>query len=385
MSALTNNSTRNLGALQKTASTSRVLNLLAVADQHRAVPEHRRDPFFNTLALNESIIVKHRLRPDERSAQSGGKNVVTKVILPFDRSDLILGGKSFFVGQRGWAGMIQELAGEAENTDRDMAVLSALDTIPSLDPFILREHLTRHGFSIASTYFSISTADVTRMHAFVVAEICNLINMAFPNEPEQHYRKMANALLATKIDERLEPLRSVLRLDPHTYREGIFSWKGFLYYKWALADLAPSLIRVLKELHQLRPIESGRPGLKERIDSSRTNLLKSIQRRHREVTEAIRVYDDAYADLTVNKKPQALRDFLTNAPAMFMVLGERVGSISHLASFWRYRFQSPQSLLAPAEEVLGILMEFEADLNISETMAAAFSGNKAWWKSQTSA
>ena len=37
---------RNLGALQKTASTSRVLNLIAVAAQHRETPEYAAKPFF---------------------------------------------------------------------------------------------------------------------------------------------------------------------------------------------------------------------------------------------------------------------------------------------------------------------------------------------------
>jgi len=34
---------------------------------------------------------------------------------------------------------------------------------PYLDPFILREHLRRRGFKIASSYFGISEADRARM------------------------------------------------------------------------------------------------------------------------------------------------------------------------------------------------------------------------------
>jgi hypothetical protein len=246
-----NSTVRSIGILQKTASTSRVLNLLAVAVKFRSTPDYTLKPFFRNQVLNESLIVKHRLRKDERFVFNDGKHLATKIIIPFDRADLSLGGKSFFVGQKGWHGLIQELAGQNERVDRDIAVLEALDDLASLDPFLMREHLTRRSYSISEVYFSISEADLNRMHAFVSAQIYRLIDLAFPNAPEDHYRKMAAAILSSRVDESLEPLRGVFHLDVETYREGIFSWKGILYYKWAMADMAPKLARVLKDLPQL--------------------------------------------------------------------------------------------------------------------------------------
>ena len=355
-------SVRNLGALQKTASTSRVLNLLAVGSQHRGDPEYITQPFCKNAILNESVILKHRLRADERYVFNQQRHVATKVIIPFERSDLRMGGRSFFVGQRGWTAMVQELSGEEKSTSRDISVLEALDEIPSLDPFLLREHLNRRGFPISSLYFAISDADMVRMQAFVAAQIHELINMAFPKETGTGSEKMASVLLSNQIDERLEPLRQVMRLDAESYREGIFSWKGFLYYKWALTDMAPKLATVLKELPMLQP--SGHKGRDQMssIQDTRAKLMKDIKLRSREVGEALQVYDDAYRDLTQNGQPMAFRDFLLKAPAMFMILGERLGSISHISSFWRYRFKDPRDLSAPIQEVVDILTDFAANL-----------------------
>ena len=262
MAQSSDRSVRNLGALQKTASTSRVLNLLAVGSQHRDDPEYTTQPFCKNAILNESVILKHRLRADERYVFNQQRHVATKVIIPFERSDLRMGGRSFFVGQRGWTDMVKELSGEEESSYRDVSVLEALDEIPSLDPFLLREHLNRRGFPISSLYFAISDADMERMQAFVAAQIHELIDMAFPKETGTGSEKMASVLLSNQIDERLEPLRLVMRLDAESYREGIFSWKGFLYYKWALADMAPKLATVLKELAMLKPAGSkGRDQL----------------------------------------------------------------------------------------------------------------------------
>ena len=354
---------RNLGALQKTASTSRVLNLTAVGVSHREDPTHKSSPFFVNPVLNESIILKHRLRADERFVFDDDRQVATKVIIPFERSDLRMGGRSFFVGQRGWSQMINEIGEENSNSQRDLSLLMALDELPSLDPFLLREHLSRRGFPIAPIYFSISEADLERMQEYVGLQIHKLISLAFPaNSGLGNADKMVQALLSTQIDERLEPLRIVMRLEGEAYREGVFSWKGFLYYKWVLSDLAPKLASVIKELPLLRATgHRDRESLRY-IEEARGRLLAAVNQRRREVAAALQVYDTAFDDLTTNGRPMAFRDFLLKAPEMFMMLGERMGVISHISSFWRYRFPNERSLNAPTGEVVDILQDFEANL-----------------------
>ena len=354
---------RNLGALQKTASTSRVLNLIAVGSTHREDPTYKNQPFFDNPVLNESLILKHRVRADERFVFDDQRQVATKVIIPFERSDLRMGGRSFFVGQRGWTTMIDEIAGENAKLHRDISLLLALDELPSLDPFLLREHLNRRGFPIAPIYFAISDADLERMQEYVGQQIHQLISLAFPaNSAQGNSDKMVQALLSTQIDERLEPLRIVMRLEGEAYREGVFSWKGFLYYKWVLSDLAPKLGTVIKELPMLRATGHRDRELLKYIEDARARLLDAIQLRRREVAAALQVYDSAFNDLTQNGRPMAFRDFLLKAPDMFMMLGERMGVISHIASFWRYRFPDLRSLNAPIEEVVDILQDFEANL-----------------------
>lgn len=354
---------RNLGALQKTASTSRVLNLIAVGNTHRQDPTYRTQPFFDNPILNEALILKHRVRADERFVFDGERQVATKVIIPFERTDLRMGGRSFFVGQRGWTQMIDEIAGENVKMHRDMSLLLALDELPSLDPFLLREHLNRRGFPIAPVYFAISDADLERMQEYVGLQIHQLISLAFPSDSAQgNSDKMVQALLSTQIDERLEPLRLVMRLEGEAYREGVFSWKGFLYYKWVLSDLAPKLGKVLEELPMLRATGHRDRELLKYIEAARARLLDAVQLRRREVAAALQVYDSAFNDLTKNGRPMAFRDFLLKAPDMFMMLGERMGVISHIASFWRYRFPDLRALNAPIEEVVDILQDFEANL-----------------------
>ena len=57
-------------------------------------------------------------------------------------------------------------------------VLRILNALPSLDPFLLREHLRGHGIDCAECYFEISPADRQRMHDYVAREIRKLIELA---------------------------------------------------------------------------------------------------------------------------------------------------------------------------------------------------------------
>jgi hypothetical protein len=57
---------------------------------------------------------------------------------------------------------------------------------------------------------------------------------------------MASALLSGRMDQILEPLRVTLALTDNDFREGIFSWRGFLYYKWSIECFWPDVMGVLK-------------------------------------------------------------------------------------------------------------------------------------------
>lgn len=366
--AATDRSVRSLGALQRTASTSRMLNLVAIANSHKGNPEYHAKPLFSAPIFNECIVLKHRIRADEKYLFRDTKLNSTKIILPFERSDLRMGGRSFFVGQRSWREIVHETAGETPGVERDIRVMSALDEIPSLDPFLLREHLTRRGIDVAPCYFALSEGDLVRMHDFVASEINNLMQLTYASSGNgsSYSSRMVQVLLSTDVNDNLEPLRIALRLEGDEYREGIFSWKGFLYYQWVLSDLWPQLEDVLLEMTQVRVIGQKDAGLMEYIDGKRHRLVETIQTKRQQVNDALVIYRNAFDDLTKNGKPLAFRNFLLKAPKMFLMLGERIGAISHIASFWRYRFPDAPSLAAPVDEVLEIFKDFEQSISSVE-------------------
>ena len=368
---------RSLSGLEKTASTSRVLNLAAVASQHADDPEYATSPFFRATTLNGAVIIKHRLRADEQFIFERSKRISTKLIIPFERTDLSLGGRSLFVGQRGWTDLLAQLRGTQDDENRDIALLEALDELPSLDPFLLREHLKRRDFQIAACYFAISQADVDRMQRFVSSEISKLVELAYggASGSSSNISKLVSLLLSGQDDRRLEPLRLTLGLEGENFREGVFSWKGFLYYKWVLTSLWPELRSVIAELTEIKVVGPRDTEMLTQVKEIGGKVNQAILGQVRQVRSTLQVYDDAFGGLTQAGNPMAFRDFLLKSPDMFLSLGERTGMVSHIASFWRYRFPKGRPLRVELDELYDILQDFHHGLAGDELARAKAAAN----------
>jgi hypothetical protein len=85
-----------------------------------------------------------------------------------------------------------------------------------------------------------------------------------------------------------------------------------------------------------------------------------------EIRRIIAIYDDAYAGLIERQDPKLFREFLLGAPKLFLDIGERMGAISHITSFWNYRFPAGAPRSAYADELIAIFQDF------SRGMAAEF-------------
>jgi hypothetical protein len=362
--------TRSLRALDREASTSRVLNLLAIENRSGHRPEHGEAPLFRNRVLNSALLVKHRLRADDIFLFDEIRPSATKVIIPFERSDLGLGGQSFFVGQRGWVDLLREACNEHTDMARDIATLKLIDQLPSLDPFLLREHLRRHGLSVASSYFALSGADMEQMQSFVSVQISHLIDLAYRDAnriaPGAHAARLVEALLSTDVDERLEPLRKTLVMDGESFKEGVFSWKGFLYYKWTLTRLWTELETVGDEIARLTISGGNRDADTQRfLDEIRKRVRQGLLVERKAIMRTLDVYDRAFDGLIDHGRPQGFREFLLRAPEMFLSLGERVGVLAHIATFWRYRFPQGMPLIADIDDAADILQDFDSGLSAS--------------------
>ncbi|WP_339914334.1 hypothetical protein [uncultured Brevundimonas sp.] len=361
---MTDRTIRSLAYLHRSASTARLLNLHRVHAEYGDTDAWAEHPMFLASPLNRAMVIKHRLRRNELDVFAGRRHVATKLVIPINADDLSAGGSYVFVDQIDFDKVMLETFG-MNSSHPDLETLRFMDQLPSLDPFLLREQLRRGGIEPAPCYFGISTADTERMADFVEQEIMPLVTLSLGSAGSSagQAQVLTEKILSNAPGDRMEALREALRLPPEEYLEGVFCWKGFLYYKWVLTTLSDEIADVVEAIATIKPIGTAEPHIRDRLIRSREVLSDSIFRTCDDVALTIQVYDKAYASLMVEGGSTKFREFLIDSPSMFRRLGDQLGAIQHIISFWRFRFGRNQ---APVEvgELLDIFMDFEAGLAV---------------------
>lgn len=354
---------RSLINLNRAGSTSRVLNLLRASGAILAAGGTERDLLFETRILNRAFILKHRLRTTELDTFSDGRFNATKVIIPLDANDLSAGGRFMFVGQAGWLSLLAEDVGVAVGPEaRDVQLLEALDRLPSFDPFLLREWLRRFNFRAHPAYLELNETDIAGMEQFVFNEVSNLVTMSLTGGARHEtILRLVRKMLSDDGDQELEPLRLTLRMTETEFREGLFCWKGFLYYKWVAKGVENQIAPVIAEMRARTPSRGLEAELARQIEQSRRRIAQEMLRMFNSASECIGGYDEAYRRLTEARDPIAFKQFLLNAPASFLRLGDLLGQLQHIVQFWRFRVGGG---FIAVEEFAQILKDFEEGMAI---------------------
>lgn len=360
---------RNLAHLNRTASSSRVMNLAKVFVHHREEQAWIDRPLFENSQLNRAIILKHTLRADERQLFNNGRATVTKIILPYDPFDLRLGGRSIYYRQIGFDSLMANYLGiDSLAKNRDVRILHILDSLPSLDPFLVREHLGRIGARPAGIYFQISHADLQDMAAYTAEKVEDLVRAALGDDFDDDGKKagkLGNKILSDKLDQELLPLRGALDMSPEAFYEGVMCWRGFLYYLWCHNELQNGIRELLTGLAHYKPNITHDDILRGYLRKVRPRLCRTIVRTLSEIAQTLKVYDEVYTALSQDRNPEPFRNFLQHGSHLFQTLGEKIGVLSHMVSFWRFRMAKViENNSRPLEsiEFADILVDFEASL-----------------------
>lgn len=358
---------RSLAQVRDSASTARILNLLRVKERYGDTDEYAQQPLFLNTRLNQAIFIKHTIRANERDLVNSEQQTATKVVFALDHDDLGLGGFSFFIEQRNLQSALDEALGtdvDPSEFERDLAVLKEFARLPSLDPYLLRERVQQSGSAVGSCYFDISEADLAKVEAYVEGEIGSLVELAYGisgPEAKAIATKLAQLIMRNEQSSSLEPLRKTLRLNPEEYEQGIFGWKGLLYYKWNISDLQPKIRQTANRMISTRFIRAH-PDDEKQLDLTRKAILRTVAEKFKSVERSMKAYDAAFDALVNKKDPGAFRNFLLRAPALFIAIGEDLAAINHICSFWDFRLPAKIPNRLEVDDAYDIYHEFAAAL-----------------------
>ena len=363
--------------LKRGGSTSRVIDLVSIKERFGDTTGWAANPMFQMSRLNKGFVVKHTLRAWERENLGGDRNSATKVIIPISDKDLSLGGHSIFVEDPQFERQLSEHLGvtiDHVNFRSDVNRLRALSELPSFDPYLLHEFFRRAGECVDDCYFTISDDELRRITEYVAGQIDILVRKALGGGGNvatlAKSRKLAKVLFENEDSPQLAVLRDALRMTAQEYREGVFGWKGTLYYSWRAGNCYAELASFLKDLQGLRI-----SGLSGEDRAEMRNVIASIAQlamgRWDRLKGRLDAYHNEFQRFVERGDPAALKSFMTRAPNMFVEMGEDIGRLQHVASYWKFWTKGRRIQSMPAQEAFDILPDFEAALQVTDLQDAA--------------
>jgi hypothetical protein len=248
---------------------------------------------------------------------------------------------------------------------RDLAMLRLLDRLPTLDPFLLHEALVAHKIEVAPCYFRLSDTDKTEMRDFVAHQVETLIGLCFGGVTvsDAQAKRLSELILAEGDSPELAPLRMAMRMHSPEFAEAMFCWKAVLYYRWRSRTLGPE-IKITRR--SIATVETSRfdletaPFVRAAIQKLE-GLMSDCERR---IAEMFRIYDEVFDALTEQRSPEPFRRFLIDGPRLFSRLGERMGRLEQLVSYWAHQFPGRRTRQLSPEAVFDGLRNLLSALSL---------------------
>jgi hypothetical protein len=375
-----NSQLRRLEKLQNTRNSARVLNLIAlevdVAEDAANAKETEKpqssvvEPFFLNSGLGKVIFVKHNLRPEEYDLFDERSVVETKVIVPFDKKRLELGGRSFFLGERAAKETllgIFKINPDARDpqTARDMKVLRVLSKVPSFDPFILREALRLAGLNVDPRYFAASYGEIKSATDAIYSDIGPLVKAALgKNASADELERFVEQVWNVGGDGTKNLFFEALRIPRSEWHEIVFAWKALRYYRhrtYKEEDRLPQLARAIKTVRLTNNVNMCSTRELNELKQELVGNLLALQKRSQEDAERFSLaLVSAISDFDAKRFRQWLRALSLN----IVKLGTDVTIFDQVVSYYMYEFDGKQCLDAVAYE-LGLR-------NLNELVAQRF-------------
>lgn len=326
------------------AGSSRVFNCQKL---HKHVVAEGGAPgqfLFKTDDLNQAIFMKEPY-PDPEMLESAANPVGTKIFFAYNEKTALEGGRSIFIKDPGLRSALQFHAGlaasDTEAATKDLKILSILDDLPSLDPFLLRDRMTAEGIDPHPGYFDITENEFGRIRDYVMKQFRPMIEVAYKGLDDAsalvHLRTLVRKLWDGDDMQALAPIVKAMKLKESEAPEIFAAWKGIIYYDFLFASRQETWKDYANWLNnETRPLDVVPKQIQQTLDQNIIQLRRRYQARWKTVHVVLFNYRQAYDELFVDhKSPEPFIKFLGEARKNFFSLGDSISRVDHAIELWR--------------------------------------------------
>lgn len=350
--------------------SSRVFNCNALSRKLLA-KDAAAQRFFRTPPLNGVVLIKDAVPEDQRKGPRCPP-VGTKLYFPFNELDIYEGGRTIFLHDpRLQITITENFAQKAslskEALDEDLHVLAALDELPSLDPFLMKDAFQRAQIAVNEAYFDISPELWKEIETFILQRIEPLARAAFPDAlaSDEKARRLVETIWEATDAAALAPLIEAFRLPQDKALEIFAAWKGINFYSFQYARALPKLVDLAKWLKSIVIAVGALPNDERAKLIALMEQVKDQLRREWQAVEAIlREHNDGY-DQMFQPASDSTRflGLLRTSAKSYWALGSGLGKVSQAVYCWKGltgRYPSAKLPWPLMHETMGILAEILA-------------------------
>jgi hypothetical protein len=224
-----------------------------------------REALFSNPPLNGVVLIKDA---------SGG----TKLYFPFNELNIYDGGRTIFLHDTHVQQAITDNFGQKASLTKeamaeDLRILEALDGLPSLDPFLMKDVFQRVQIAVNEAYFEISPEVWSEIESFIRQRFEPLVSAAFPDAmaSDEKARRLVEKIWEASGVAELAPLIEASRLPPDQALDIFKAWKGINFYSFQYVRVQPQLIDMTEWLNGIVIPHGAMPS------DQRTKLIATIE------------------------------------------------------------------------------------------------------------
>jgi len=335
--------------------------------------------FFRNRPLNVVALIKDAVPDADR--RDHGPSVGTKLYIPFNEANIYEGGRTIFLHDRHLEKTIEGHFGEDALSKpallEDLHILSILNRLPSLDPFLMKDVFIREKIDINPAYFEVSQEAWDEIENYMLQRFEPLVKAAWPDamSSDDKARQLIDKIWEARDIDALRPLIEAFRLPQHEALDIFSAWRGIVYYSFQYQREQPRLVELVKWMKANEVPVAGIPTNEIKETFKVFDFIKEQTRvEWKTIDDIVREYQDSYDKmfkLKITSTP--FLNFLKKSNATYWQIGNSLGKAFHAIHCWDVmtsRYEGRKLPWPQLQELLKLLATvFQLEKKTSTSMA----------------
>ena len=296
-------------------------------------------PLFRSQNLNQCVFRKAITR-DTDAPHIEPNKVATKICLPYSQNSYGKDHLFIYYGEENFQEKFERafnVSMSEQDRKVDHTVLDILDSIPTFDPFLMRDRFEIEDYNIDDNYLKVSDADFTKIKNNIMGDFEKIVRVTMQDDENQDpkiFNKAASKLFKALWDlddmDVLRPLSKALGVSEKNQKEYFYSWKGILFYVYRYRDEFTSLEDDLVGVKRIAMSDGlGNSG-------QISYQLKSILGEKATLNKFLENYQSAFdAAFVERSQTENFLRILNNARPIFWTIGTVIGRLDLYTTYFR--------------------------------------------------